>query len=231
MNKTLISIIRLLVVFVMPIFITLTAARIMVADWYPKYEYAKPDFPADSYGFTTEQRLERALVSIHFLNDPRPAEQAIELLDALRLPGADKALFNQYERSHMMDVKRFTDKLWLFWRISVVLVIGGLTLLLVRKRTQPDAYAAIFGGGLLTTGLLGFLVAFVLVGWRTFFIGFHELFFPPGSWTFDWSDSLIRLFPDRFWFDAGILLVGGAFAAGVLVSGSGYWLGRRARGA
>lgn len=113
MNKTLISIIRLLVVFVMPIFITLTAARIMVADWYPKYEYAKPDFPADSYGFTTEQRLERALVSIHFLNDPRPAEQAIELLDALRLPGADKALFNQYERSHMMDVKRFTDKLWL----------------------------------------------------------------------------------------------------------------------
>lgn len=231
MNKTLISIIRLLVVFVMPIFITLTAARIMVADWYPKYEYAKPDFPADSYGFTTEQRLERALVSIHFLNDPRPAGQAIELLDALRLPGADKALFNQYERSHMMEVNRFTDKLWLFWRISVVLVIGGLTLLLVRKRTQPDAYAAIFGGGLLTTGLLGFLVAFVLVGWRTFFIGFHELFFPPGSWTFDWSDSLIRLFPDRFWFDAGILLVGGAFAAGVLVSGSGYWLGRRARGA
>ncbi len=226
MNKTLISILRLLIVIVMPIFIALTAARIMVADWYPKYEYVKPDFPPDSYGFTTAQRLERGLTSIHFLNDPRPADQAIELLDALRLPGADKALFNQYERSHMIDVKQFTDLLWRVLAGSAIIVIGGLAWLLARKQTRADGYAAIFGGGLLTTGLLGFLVAFVLVGWRTFFIGFHEIFFQPGSWTFDWSDSLIRLFPDKFWFDAGILLVGGAFVAGIVVLGIGYWLGR-----
>ncbi|MCX6032405.1 MAG: TIGR01906 family membrane protein [Chloroflexi bacterium] len=229
MNKTLLGIIRLLIVFAMPIFLALTAARVMVADWYPKHEYVKPDFPPDTYGFTTEQRLERGLTSIHFLNDPRPADQAIVLLDALRLPGTDKVLFNQYERSHMMDVKRFIDLLWRVLAVSALIVVGGLALLLARHKTRADGYAAIFVGGALTTGLLGFLVAFVLVGWRTFFIGFHELFFQPGSWTFDWSDSLIRLFPDKFWFDAGFILTGGTLAAGVVVMGIGYGLGRRAR--
>jgi integral membrane protein (TIGR01906 family) len=94
-------------------------------------------------------------------------------------------------------------------------------------RLRADLHAALFSGGLLTVALLGGLTVFVLVGWRTFFIGFHEVFFPQGNWTFDWSDSLIRLFPDRFWFDAGVLIVGGALAAGVLVLGVGYWLGKR----
>jgi integral membrane protein (TIGR01906 family) len=208
----------------MPIFLTSTAARIMVRTWYPRYEYAKPDFPADPYGFTTQQRLERATVCIDFLNSSQPAEQAIALLDALRLPETNKPLFNQYERSHMLDVKRFTDLLWRVLAVSALVVVGGLILLLARRQTRSHGYAALFGGGLLTTALLGFLVIFVLVGWRTFFIGFHEIFFPPGSWTFDWSDSLIRLFPDRFWFDAGVLLVGGALVAGVLISGIGYRL-------
>jgi integral membrane protein (TIGR01906 family) len=216
-----------LIVLAMPVFVTLTAARIMVQSWYPRYEYAKPDFPPDPYGFTTQQRLERAIVCIDFLNNPWPAEQAIAMLDALRLPGSDKPLFNQYERSHMMDVKRFTDALWRAWLASALVVVGGLILLLARRATRAHGYAALFVGGLLTTGLLGFLVAFVLVGWRTFFIGFHEIFFAPGSWTFDWSDSLIRLFPDRFWFDAGVLLVGAALVAGILLSGIGYWLRRR----
>ena len=36
----------------MPIFIILLAARIMVNPGIRAYEYAKPDFPPDTYGFT-----------------------------------------------------------------------------------------------------------------------------------------------------------------------------------
>jgi len=85
-------------------------------------------------------------------------------------------------------------------------------------------------GGALTSGLLVVLIALVLLSWRWFFVAFHDVFFPPGTWTFDWTDSLIRLFPDRFWFDAGVLLVGGALVVGVLVMVVGWALGRRARG-
>ena len=81
----------------------------------------------------------------------------------------------------------------------------------------------------MTTGLLTALILLVLLAWNWFFIAFHGVFFDAGTWTFNWSDSLIRLFPDKFWFDAGVLLVGGALVAGVIVMGVGYVLGRRAR--
>ena len=80
------------------------------------------------------------------------------------------------------------------------------------------AFNTLLGGGLLTAGLLLFLTVFVVLGWRTFFIGFHDLFFAPGTWTFDWSDSLIRLFPDRFWFDAGAIVTVGTLVAGGVVA-------------
>jgi integral membrane protein (TIGR01906 family) len=79
----------------------------------------------------------------------------------------------------------------------------------------------------LTSGFLLALVLFVLLSWQTFFVTFHDIFFAPGTWTFDRSDSLIRLFPDNFWSDAGTILTVGALIAGLLVAGVGYLLGRR----
>jgi len=35
-----------------------------------------------------------------------------------------------------------------------------------------------------------------------FFVWFHTLFFEGDSWLFYYSDTLIRLFPIRFWQDA-----------------------------
>lgn len=228
-NKTLVALIRWVVALAMPVFIILLSARVMVNTWYPRFEYAKPDFPPDPYGFTQAQRLELATVSINFLNVPEPPETAIAMLEALRLPGTDQPLFNRYELSHMVDVKRLTDALWRVLTAASVLVVGGTAILLARRHTRQDGYAALFVGGALTTLLLIVLITLILVSWRWFFIAFHDVFFPPGTWTFDWTDSLIRLFPDRFWFDAGVLLVGGALAAAVVVTAVGWALGRRAR--
>ncbi len=229
MNRLLVAIIRWLVVTAMPIFIVLLAARVMVNAWYPVFEYAKPDFPPDPYGFTQAQRLELGTASIDFLNSPQPPEEAVSMLEALRLPGTDRPLFNKYELSHMIDVKRLTDILWRVLLAAGIVVLGGTGGLLARRLTRRDGAAALFVGGVLTTGLLVVLISMVLLSWRWFFIAFHDVFFPPGTWTFDWSDSLIRLFPDRFWFDAGVLLVGGALALGVVVTMAGWAIGRRAR--
>lgn len=38
-----------------------------------------------------------------------------------------------------------------------------------------------------------------------FFAAFHHLFFKGDSWIFLYSDTLIRLFPIRFWQDAFLL--------------------------
>lgn len=230
MNRIVIVLLRWLIILAMPVLLVLGTARIMVNTWYPRYEYAKADFPADTYGFTQAQRLEFGTISIDYLNAPQPPEAVIKMLEDLRLPGtASMPLFTAYELSHMVDVKRFTDLLWRVLLGAAIIVIGGLTVLLARRSTRRDGYAALFGGGLLTTGLLAVLTFLVLTSWQWSFIAFHDAFFQPGTWQFDWTDSLIRIFPDRFWFDAGVLLVGGALAAGVAVMGVGWVLRRRGR--
>ena len=229
MNRTLVVILRWLVILAMPILVVLLSARIMVNTWYPRFEYAKASFPPDLFGFTQAQRLEFGTVSINFLNAPEPPELAVKMLEALRLPGTDQPLFTIYENSHMVDVKRLMDQLWrVLWIVAAVVAVG-LAVLLIPRRTRSEGYAAIFGGGLLTTGLLTALILLVLLSWNWFFVAFHGVFFDAGTWTFNWSDSLIRLFPDKFWFDAGVLLVGGALVAGAVVMAVGYVLGRRAR--
>lgn len=227
MSKTLVAIARWLIVFAMPVAIILLSARVMVNTWYPRFEYAKPDFPSDRYGFTGAERLAFATTSIDFLNAPAPPEEAIMMLVALRLPGTLEPLFLPYELNHMIDVKRLTDILWRVLAVAGAIVLAGAVGLLIRRETRPDGYAALFVGGALTSGLLIVLIALVLLSWRWFFIAFHDVFFPPGTWTFDWTDSLIRLFPDRFWFDAGVLLVGGALVLALVVTGVGFVLGRR----
>jgi uncharacterized membrane protein len=54
----------------------------------------------------------------------------------------------------------------------------------------------------------------VLFGFGVFFVLFHDVFFQPGTWMFLYSDTLIRLFPERFWRDifiiVGLLSIAGA---------------------
>jgi integral membrane protein (TIGR01906 family) len=220
------NVLRWLIVLALPPFLTLTTARLMVADWYPRSEYAKADFPRDRYGFTQQKRLDLALVAIHYLNRSEPAEQVISMLREQRLPGTDQPLYNTFEIGHMVDVKRVMDTLWRIQVVSVVVVAGGLAVLLMRGRSRTIGFNALFGGGVLTTILLLGLSLFVLTAWNTFFVEFHEVLFPPGSWTFDWSDSLIRLFPDKFWSDAGTIIVLATLVEGMAATVAGYLLSR-----
>jgi integral membrane protein (TIGR01906 family) len=227
LKRSLTNLVFSLVVLAMPFFLVLTVTRVLISDWYPRYEYAKLDFPTDPYGFTQAQRLDLSLVSIHYLQRSEPPESAIDMLKAQRLPGTDRPLFDQYEISHMVDVKRLTDLLWKVHLVAGVVVVAGLVLLLARRETRTAGYLALLYGGGLTALLLVGLVLFVLLSWREFFITFHDIFFPPGTWTFDWSSSLIRLFPDKFWSDAGIILTGGSLVLGLLVALAGWLLKKR----
>ena len=51
---------------------------------------------------------------------------------------------------------------------------------------------------------------------NSFFVAFHSLFFEGDSWLFLYSDTLIRLFPLRFWQDAflwaAVIALGGGIA-------------------
>ena len=138
MNKTLLLIIRWLIILAMPVLIVLLSARIMVNTWYPSFEYAKANFPPDLFGFTQAQRLEFGTISINFLNALTP-EVAVKMLEALRLPGTDQPMFTIYENQHMVDVKRLMDQLWRVLAIAAGVVIIGSAVLLIPRRTAQRA--------------------------------------------------------------------------------------------
>ena len=227
MNTPVRFIIRLAIVIAMPFFLGLTNIRLIISPAYPRMEYAKASFPEDSFGFSQEQRLDLALVAVDYLGRREAAEEVIYLLEEQVIPGTEEPLYNEREIGHMVDVKHVTDGIKQVGAAAAAIVFLGLALLLWQPATRREGYRAILNGGIATTTILFALALFILVAWSVFFTQFHELLFPPGTWTFYFSDSLIRLFPEKFWFDLGVILSVGTLVEGVIVAALGYWLLRR----
>ncbi|MEM7114038.1 MAG: TIGR01906 family membrane protein [Chloroflexota bacterium] len=223
-SKTLILIIRWLVVIAMPFFLGFGMILAVIAWDYPSFEYAR--IPPDQFGFTPEERLDLAHATLDYLQRREPSEEVIHLLEDLRLPNSDTPLYNEREIGHMIDVKDLTDAIRRIWWITAVIVIGGLIYLLAQPALRLAGFRAIHHGGWATVIALAAIALFIVVGWSFFFVFFHELLFPPGTWTFSYSDSLIRLFPERFWFDVGVIISGGALLMGIIVTFIGRWLVR-----
>ncbi len=206
-----------LVSLAVPFFLLMTAIRALITPLYPEMEYRMPYFPPDSYGFSFDERMKWAKISIDYLVN----DAGLEFLGDLRLTDG-QPLYNERELSHMLDVKILVKNMITAWIIlGVALGVGGIA----AWRTGRLGWfrAALGRGGKWTLGVIGVIILAVAVSFNALFTAFHRLFFTGDTWLFLYSDSLIRLFPIVFWRDAfiwvGILTVLGA----VLL----IWVGRR----
>lgn len=194
-----------------------TALRILLSPIFINVEYRMPYFPADEFGFTQQDRLQWAPFALEYLVNSAD----ISYLGDLKFDNGTP-LYNERELSHMADVKNVVRGALQAWMISLV----GLILIAVlayRQKWMPDYVLGLRRGGTWMIGLataLGLIagVGIVLnpdVFWQ-FFTLFHQVFFTGDSWLFYYSDTLIRLFPIRFWQDAflwaAILALGGGLA-------------------
>ncbi len=228
-NKTILTLIRWLVILAMPFFLGMGTIRAIIAWDYPAFEYGR--IAPDMFGFSPEERLELAQGTLDYLQRTEPAAEVIHLLEALRLPGTDRPLYNESEIDHMIDVKNLADVIRWIAYIAGAVVIIGLAILLIPRPTRPFGWRTLMLAGLGTVIILAAIALLILIAWPIFFVQFHELLFPPGTWTFAYSDSLIRLFPEQFWFDIGLLISVTTLALGVLVGLVGYVMTRRSRAA
>jgi integral membrane protein (TIGR01906 family) len=194
--------------------IVLTAVRILLTPAFVQFEYRTPNFPADPYGFTRTDRLYWSQIALNYLLN----DAGIGYLGDLRFQDGSP-VYNNRELGHMVDVKnvvQVTLKLWYF-SLAGLLVLGGWAWIGGWWRTFRRG---LWRGGWLTIILVGLIIFLVLLSFGAFFVGFHEVFFDPGTWTFLFSDTLIRLFPERFWRDAfltvGILSVLGGLTLALL---------------
>ena len=226
-NDTLNTIIRWAVVLAIPFLLALGTVRLLIA-WdnpsYPAFEYGRID--PDPFGFTLAERLRYAEATLAYLRRPEPAQEVIYLLQELRLPDSDQPLYNEREIGHMIDVKVVADAFRTVLWILLLVVLGGLILLLGWPETRAQGAKALRQGGLLTVIIVIAVMIFMGVAWGLAFTVFHNLFFASGTWTFLYSDSLIRLFPEQFWFDFGMLWTGLILLGGIILALIGFILGR-----
>lgn len=205
------SLVSALVSLALPVVMLAVALRAITAPWLVRWEYGKADFPPDPYGLTTGERIRLAEVCVEYL----ATGADIDLLARLDLEG--RPAFNERELAHMVDVQRV---FWAILRAGMAaggVVLAGLAALWARPETRPRAAGALRNGALLSLALLALVGGLMWTSWEVFFTGFHELLFPPDTWTFPTSDTLIRLYPERFWMDVGLVIVGAVLAQTVLL--------------
>ena len=89
--------------------------------------------------------------------------------------------------------------------LVVVLAIAVLAVALARTRLRTAVPRGLLAGALATLVVAVLLVPVILLGFDGFFTRFHEMFFEGDSWRFSSTDTLIRIYPERFWEDVSQL--------------------------
>lgn len=214
MKLNLPTILSYLTSLLVPLVLIGTALRILLSPIFINIEYRMHYFPADEYGMTQQERLHWAPFALKYLVN----SSDISYLGDLKFEDGSP-LYNERELSHMADVKDVVLGALRVWYISLAILVL-LALLAYRGKWMPFFINGLRRGGMWMIGLaiaLGLVAAVGILAnpdvfWE-FFTLFHSLFFEGDSWLFYYSDTLIRLFPIRFWQDAflwaAVLALGG----------------------
>ena len=207
------NIFKYTLILLIPILIITTAVGILATDGFLAFEYGKSSFPPDPYGFSQRERYELASYNVHYVR----GHLADNALSTQMLNGVP--IYNPRELSHMLDVQAVFRAILSTGQVAFILLVL-IGFILWQNGEKRALGAAIRSGGLLTSGFILFIGLLAIFAWQFWFEAFHLLFFKPGSWLFSYTDTLIRLFPVEFWFDATLTisllsLLGGLFMAAI----------------
>jgi len=123
------------------------------------------------------------------------------------------------EVSHMHDVSRLVRILVVVDAVALGFAAWGGRLL--RRDPKRLGQMLILGSGGMGALVLG-LGLFAAVAWSTAFTLFHQVFFPPGTWSFPPDSTLIQLYPPEFWFEAAMTAAVVVLATAALLSAAGW---------
>ena len=192
-------ILQVMIAVFFPVMLLAAAIRAVATPLFLWVEYHRPGFPADAYGFSTEDRMTYGSYAVDYLLNWSGPRYLGDLV------GADgEPLYLDTEVSHMADVKAVLTVAFL--TALAMLLLSILAAVYLARRSPGGIRRALFGGAVLTLVLVGALAVTAVLSWEQFFTQMHNVFFSQGNWTFRLDDTLIRLFPAQFWMDAGIAI-------------------------
>jgi len=202
-----------IVAILVPVVLILTSVRLLLTPAFVHLEYRTPNFPSDPYGFTREDRLYWSQIALDYLLN----DEGISYLENLQFEDGSQ-VYNARELKHMVDVKNVVEAALIVWYVSFISIF--LLGIWAYWGAWWDEYKqGLARGGWITVILIAVTLVGVLIAFSVLFVFFHEVFFDSGTWVFRFSDTLIRLFPERFWRDTfiaiGLLSIAGGAVLGL----------------
>lgn len=213
----------LTITVLLPILLTLASVRAVMSPTFLQFQYLRPGFPDDRFGFTLEDRLYYAPLAVEYLLN----DSDISFLADLTFPNGEP-LYNPRELRHMEDVKEVTVIAFAILQYGALAVVALSAGLFAYRPARGTLRRAWQDGALLTLAAIALIVLLAVFAWRFFFTAFHQLLFEDGTWVFFYSDTLIRLFPEAFWFTSALVIGGLTIAQALAIIGICRWLYNRA---
>jgi integral membrane protein (TIGR01906 family) len=212
------------VTLVVPAILFVNCIRMATHEEFVQAVYEYGWIPEDRYGFTVEEREQLALLGLRSI-EPSTAE-GVDVLRAARLANGEPA-FGARELSHMEDVRTAVSRAYRFQVIALV-AIGVLAVLFALLRTTRALIPVALARGAGLTMILAVVAGIVaLASYSAFETAFHSLFFEGDTWRFEETDTLRRLYPDRFWLDTAVAIgVACVLQAVVVFFAARFWARR-----
>ena len=129
-------------------------------------------------------------------------------------------VYKEREVQHLVDVRRVLRTFLLIQRVTLGLLLVAAVCYVFASGLRLTILRATHAG---CVGVVVAIVAVVLlaaINFNWFFDRFHRIFFESGTWVFYETDTLIQLYPLRYWTDAtwklGVLALSGATLLGAV---------------
>ncbi len=211
-------------VVLLPVLLVTSIIRVLVSD-VGFYEWGLRRHDAEARTGIPLAELDIAAAEIvrYFEDDSKRLEVIVIVDDDLQ------PLFNEREIAHMSDVKTLVAWMFRVQEAALVYVIAyvAAVFLWARERTIRALAWQVLGAMALGLSVAAAIGLFALTGFDAAWSRFHEIAFRNDLWRLDpATDRLIQMFPEPFWEDATLLVVGLSvlFAVAALALAGSYLL-------
>ena len=187
-------------------------------------EYER-DLTYEKIGMSEEDLMAATDTLLGYLKDDRD-----DIVIRCTVNGADRAVFNERETAHMVDVKDLYQNALLCRNIFFAVSLAILALAWYRdKKEFPRLVRSGFRSGLMFMMIFVFFIGiWVVTDFDAFWTNIHHVFFRNDLWLLDPATSImINMFPSIFFDDLVVRILTFFIAAVALLAGIIYLPKRR----
>jgi len=185
------------------------------------YDYGFDEYNiSETTGISNDQLKKAAKDLRHYFNSGEESAQIQVIKD-----GRPFDLFNQRELLHLKDVKEIIKLFYLVqWITLAYIIIFIASGFVIQKRAFIIRISkGLLLGAVSTLALFAFMGIWALIDFDSIFLAFHHVSFSNDLWILDPSrDYLIMMFPEEFFMDAALLLVGFTVLEAIIMGGAAY---------